>query len=1271
MRRRQHLFPLIVAVTILSLSTDTTRAQKASEAHRVQRQIDPATLDIMMDGPAPVDEANAGEANADQQAQRQAQQLLQQYLQVQYIRQPGAALSAMVQQAGGEKPAPMPSPMLQNADEMQGVRGMMNQRKNGEQDASDADQPAQQFQWRVTAGDWRAVAADLAAMPENTGLRVYEHILRMLTAQQATLTPKDVLALADSAPGDLAQRHLQMLSALLGRAMTLAGQPRQLLAELQAADTRLNRDDPKRRRTIVCLLLAGNLVEPAGAYLPDLQQALTDQNAAAVNLHADYQQAVSTQKNDPMALGEAWRLSQRVLTYDDPHADLAQRRFAQQRLMGLLNQAPDELGSKWLSEVFTQTPALGLELLASAALPLDQRPQPPHMPMRAEHLKTLHRLAMELIGAVDDEIADWRPALEQLALAWLREATMAAMGAGSPKDFDPEIMSGPSINSQQRMMMQQMQRRQNNGRPQIDPSVLLSSAPQEDWLALIHPDLVHQIRLLSAQLASQAGELDLAFSMIVQLSSTDAQAASQLTAGYIHAWIIQLSQRAALGGEGPYPQQMIYSGGLSSSGYYPGGPRPNQSGAVPLTRAMQQRQLIRLRALVDQLSILPFDDWREQPLVSAFSACHSAAEVYRFDDIHAIFGAGDQIQTQTAVQLIDHMRRKLAQQWRSAQVQNQAGSKRTDKETAAEVDRGYAVALSLIDQAISQTPDDWRLHLTRANLHYDKAEFLYGQKVDLPTYTTLRDAAFTGYRQSAALYQQAAHVSGDQAPQDVRVLLQWFQSALGASDLAYLTRQDTPDLDQIAQIKAVIDGMAPEIADLHRKLFAESLIASMNQAPAQLKPRYIRHGLRIVGDHPAAKPAHELLAFYDDLLNELELALSIDGSSTINAAEPFGVRLGLRHTTTLGREAGGFGKYLNERYYMPQTGASVDMREQIEQSVRESLQESFEIDAVHFHQPDVRPHGFGHPGWLETPLAYLVMRVKDISVDRIPTTSMDMDFNDGQGVVVLPVESAVVLIDATSDTTTARPNSEVQITQLLDDRSLDQGVLRLEVRATAKGLTPAMPQLLDFNGQTIGAFSVAAMHDHGLNVVGLDQETEESTIESERSWLIELTAPKTGRAEAFTFPSAVDDSYAMSYQRYADADLVEVEQIVALKPVDLTDWLGWSAAIVGLAFALLATAWWVIKRRLGAASAQEAPRYHRPQRLTPFTAVTLLRRMEQDPQLALSAAQREQLADQLGDLERFYFTRESNAPGTPGASNDRELGPMVDRWLGAAGVTPV
>ena len=131
----------------------------------------------------------------------------------------------------------------------------------------------------------------------------------------------------------------------------------------------------------------------------------------------------------------------------------------------------------------------------------------------------------------------------------------------------------------------------------------------------------------------------------------------------------------------------------------------------------------------------------------------------------------------------------------------------------------------------------------------------------------------------------------------------------------------------------------------------------------------------------------------------------VDGDATVGHSKPFGVFVSLQHTDSLGRESGGFGKYLQNQQgmnygYNPYGTPPVNYREDFEKQVREKFGENFEILPVTFHDDKVQPRGYGRPGWRETPYAYLLLKAKDGAVDRLPALQLDLDFFDKRDQVV-------------------------------------------------------------------------------------------------------------------------------------------------------------------------------------------------------------------------------------------------------------------------------
>ena len=102
--------------------------------------------------------------------------------------------------------------------------------------------------------------------------------------------------------------------------------------------------------------------------------------------------------------------------------------------------------------------------------------------------------------------------------------------------------------------------------------------------------------------------------------------------------------------------------------------------------------------------------------------------------------------------------------------------------------------------------------------------------MDLAIYVEKREAAFKGFARAAALYAQA--LPGiEEKEQSPRVFQQWFNANLGASDLAYVTRQQEPETNQLQQIRAAILALPGEAAERHLAAFAKQLGQSANTIP--------------------------------------------------------------------------------------------------------------------------------------------------------------------------------------------------------------------------------------------------------------------------------------------------------------------------------------------------------------------------------------------------------------------------------------------------------
>ena len=161
------------------------------------------------------------------------------------------------------------------------------------------------------------------------------------------------------------------------------------------------------------------------------------------------------------------------------------------------------------------------------------------------------------------------------------------------------------------------------------------------------------------------------------------------------------------------------------------------------------------------------------------------------------------------------------------------------------------------------------------------------------------------------------------------------------------------------------------------------------------------------------------------MLDELQLRVIVDGPTRVGHGQPFGFILSLEHTRQIGRESGGFGKYVQnappQRTPSHSAAAAGNHRDDLARNIHAALDGTFEVSAITFHDANVIAVDLPREGWQETPLAYCVARAKEAAVDRIPSIQLDMDFNDTSGQVVLPVRSQVQAIDAKEGNAGPRP----------------------------------------------------------------------------------------------------------------------------------------------------------------------------------------------------------------------------------------------------------
>ncbi|MCC7011821.1 MAG: hypothetical protein IT454_04585 [Planctomycetes bacterium] len=1089
----------------------------------------------------------------------------------------------------------------------------------------------------VTLGDWPAVKSYLAGLADDEKKAGYEQILKSLQEgprqrpnvppqgqqyiEKNVFSPADVLGLAAAAPLEISKENLALLGKILSQSLT---QGHQLATFLATVKPRVDEEGfALNRRRMALVLVNANQAAAMGDYLPSFEEAEKAGDRDGLNLISRWCLAKHDEDKKVAWLERAWSATQAVLAVGEVTEEAKTEAIT--RAVDIAPKIRDELGQAWLDESFAARPERGMEILAAigstastttSAKPLDLD--------RRQKLLELQTTATNALLSAAPALADqWKPQLNLLASNWLREAQITYQ-------FDDSTSLGPRMQRDRYGNYYYYEDEYGNsyygGRGNyptpIKAGQVLENRPTAEWIARLDDTLQPRLSMIFAQLYLKVGEESDAFPYIEELARTNPKPAKELVDEFLRVWAKNHDPNQSNNRRNPY----VYFYGFDE-----------RANAIPLTRSKQERNLIELGQWVARLRALSVEI--DQKLVAqAFRSAHSTAEVFRLESMELIFGPMQQLEPAMIAELVQTMRANLVAVWRDPALQKDKKTNRKQKDIEAEVARGYELARTTVQAATASHPKSWELALARAAIEHDQNEFEHGLKKSAD-YSQRRDAAFASFARAGELYTDAAATLATEK-ETTQVFETWFYAALGACDLAKVDHEKQLVAAEIPKIKAALEGLPAERAERHMEMFGNALTTRIGSANPAVKSRYVREGLAITGETKMTRELAQLHGYYKDLVTEIQLRATIDGSTAVGHGEPFGLAIDLRHTREIEREAGGFAKYLqnqNSQNYAYNYGRPLeDYRDKFEEAARESLKEGFEVLSITFNKPETTSKADVEYGWRVTPYAYLLLKPKSPAVDRVPPLKLDLDFLDTSGYAVLPVESAPIVIDAKEPRGEQRPFTKLALTQTLDERQAKSKRLILEIKASGIGLVPSFDALLDFQPE---GFDIAAIDDRGNSLAKFDDEGQ--GVVSERMWTVTLTGREgVDRLPAtFTFGKPKLDTTTHERFRYVDADLAAVGETV---PLDYeygekrSTWPYWlaaaAAAIAAVVFALRRT------RRIEQ-EVDSGPRI--PEPLTPFTVLHFMRQIEGANHLPED--KHRELADEMATIERRYFGDDEGA----------------------------
>ncbi|MEE2907239.1 MAG: hypothetical protein VX527_05330 [Planctomycetota bacterium] len=1106
--------------------------------------------------------------------------------------------------------------------------------------ADDAS-PKELAEWlhlNVMAGEWGQLQWFLAERAGDEGEGIYSHIIQSTNKGDPMLLPEEVLALANAAPeGDEENPsptnwQVDVLGKLLKRASQRSSMG-PMLAQLREGTRLFGGTNPDNQARTAAMLTRAGLSDEAYQYMPSLDDAREAGNGRVLLVHGLYH--AEREESIP-----AWELFGEVSLIEEEEFELRQE--ALREAVKRLPEVPEAQGTEWLTRVFAneQLAPAALEIIALDAMALGESEL-----SDADRARAILVMKSAVDTLLESERVDSnviRVPLRMLTTGLVAEAESAAKAAPAKRG------------------------------PQQGLSTLMRAFPDETWLDSIEPSLAARTYRAFTGVATRADEIDTAMEILEQGVNKHPEDAAAMGEEFLAMWVKRLRPDQGSNRDAATRYMFMIYGGDSSMT------------AAPLTRGRQARNLDRLVRVLALLEARGVESRAVPGVVDAFQACHSRSEAYTEEDIVRVLGPLEELPPETAAQLAKAMQSGLSGDWRSREVQQRFGMRRNATEIAIVVEDGYALALRLIDRAREMEPDSWEHAISKAALAYERLEHRRSQTgEELADYEQLRDESFEAFRDAAIAYADSAGRGEVEA--SPFVFQAWFNVAIGATNLAEVTRDNVlyegSERDtQIELIRETIHQMPPALAEEHMDLLANALTDSIDSISAEVKPRVVRHALRVIGDHPSGAALRRINDLYSDLVeDEIHLRLALDGADRVGTGEPFGAVLTLRYTNAVDRETDGFGKYLQNDVwvYMGNRGTTMNYRDRLERSIRDALSEGFEIDGVGFFEsmyPSREVMEDGQTGWQEKPLAYIVLKATDPSIERIPSVAMDLDFMDQTGPVILPIESNAPLIDA-STASDARPMHDLTIEQIVDVRNADEEVV-LEITANGRGVVADLETLMSGLHDALPGYAIAesGIETHPVSMIeaapeetdfffwGEEEEKEFAGADEdgihrqniERTWTVRYVPTAAASTGDFTLPILANGIPGNLVSRtYSDMDLVPVEgaSVPLTEGIRTWMWILIGVIIIVLVVAVLA----LVGRRDQDVEGHSDLERLLPARPTPLSAVAALERIDLEFGSHLAPDRRAKLQSEIRDLHERFF-------GPTGETPNGQLQQLVEAW---------
>ncbi len=1110
--------------------------------------------------------------------------------------------------------------------------------------------PVEKFRYDYYTGNWAAVVGTLKQMPPDMGVRTYDKMLTDLTSRgQPFMQQEDVVGLIRANPADWNATRLKQLGQLV---KVCVSPMQQAWLEKQLTDGvgGLGGKDPAARLNAGRMLINAQFNSLAIKFLPaaDATGTITDEavRAEVVSFLAARAEADALEKQQGSA-----DLARQLALLMDPKSPPAKLKAAKTAFLKLMTEASQGGLEGAFKPLVKENPDMAYELLTELVKKYRDSMKGRNFDLRQQQLYALKALAA--ICTENTPVGDekWKTLLQLMADQWVSEVEatyQAKQTVGRTGRLDG-----------------------------VQPQELAVSAPAGKWLAALPKSMAEKVTLNVVRANMMAGAFDQAADSIVELYKTNPEAAVPVAEEFIVAW----GERH----DPNIPDALRAKYALPEDTY------------ISVTPLMIERNIDGLARILTLFREAGLQYGDTTKLVNAFDAVYGRAEAYQLSHIEKVFGPVEAMSEQLATQLITRMCESLGKKWRSIEMQKANLTRRDESQTLAMTRDGYTAATQIADRWLTKNPDGYRIATLAGQLCNDWADFEYFQKLDSSDSMKRMLVYRQKFVKSQEYFAKAAAAYTKAVPQmaaanyTVDVYVAWFNSLLGINTNGDVNLSKPISRPGLTRIRDSMRSMPKAAADAHVGMFARYITGRMQAVPPaalheDLKYKYLASSLMITQDNPFTMQARQQVNYYNELLDEIRLQVDFDGPTTVGRDQDFGVVLSVFHTEGMGRMAKLKQQLSNtlppdvpakraaarNNPYAPKVLRMTDVqgpRDALELSIHEALDPFFDVRSITFSRPDVVPRKTNTPGWQQTVLAYIQLRVKDSSVDRVPPVELDLSFIDLGGPVTIPVESAEALLKVQSDAVPPRPVSHVDVNQTLDARQLlTSGVLTLEIKATATGLVPELEEILNLDAmkQNLKVKSIAP--HAGTQVREINSWAEHVQATSDREWTVILDAPeevREGNASAtFTFPTGRSADVKVTNQKYDDMNLVPVTEatteIGQARAEAGSLWRKILWPVVGIVVVAVAglIAFVVFRKREVLAPAVHARDvFKMPEHIDGFVVVRLLNGLITSPLVHFAPAEKEAVKKDIDHVQNSVFT--SNGPGL----NATELKDIANKWL--------